>query len=321
MRLRRLIWTTAGLAFVSCVALQAGATAKPAAACGDFLTSRIPQRAPAAPVGSEFVKQVGGLDDDAREIAIRQQFLSGNMPAFLRHLQPVEFHSSTAGRAANVTVCVSPDYLAVGTDKNFFFAPMRLQTALIIAREFRFALPTAKMVDAIYAQARRHLQPRPLPAGDTMRTTSYYWEHNELIAGQRSDLPDSLGLLTAGEKKDLVLTNRLWSYPDRVAIYGWHRLDGSAIQPLSTVHGARYADYSHGVRLVSDTAYVDGEATPLMRVLQDPGLSTLISDEGEIRDPARLVEILSSQPCATDKRARCFGSGERSGVAKVKRVL
>ncbi len=304
MRFRKLIGVAAALALFSCAWLNATAlSARSAPACGSVLTRNIPERPAAAPAGSEFVHEVAGLNEDEREDAIRQQMLAGNIPAFLRQLQPVQFHGPVAGRRlADVTLCVSPDYLAVGTDQNYFFAPMRLQTALIVARQFRFALPTRKMVDAIYAQARMHLQPQPLPAGDTMRTTSYYWHHNELVNAQRAEYPGSLGLLTAGDKKDLVLTNRLWTNPDRVAIYGWHRPDGSAIQPLSTVHGARYADYSHGVRLVSETAYVDGEATPLMNLLEDPQLATLISDEGEIRDPARLVRMLSLRNLTASNR-------------------
>jgi hypothetical protein len=80
----------------------------------------------------------------------------------------------------------------------------------------------------------------------------------------------------------LVLTNRLLANPDRVAIYGWHEDGGRPIQPLSTVHGARYADYSHGVRLVSAMAYVDGAARPLLDLLEDPRLARLVSDEGPI---------------------------------------
>lgn len=296
MRLGKLAGTAAALALFTGTGLDAMAfTASAASSCGSFLTERIPERPGSAPAGSEFVRQVSGLSDDDREAAIRHQMLSGNIPEFLRRLQPVQLQGPVGGRHLDVTVCVSPDYLAVGTDRNYFFAPMRLQTALIIANRFGFALPTRKMVDAIYAQAATHLQPQPLPASAAMRSTSYYWHHNELVLGQRSEYPDALGLLTAGDKKDLVLTNRLWTNPDRVAIYGWHRPDGSPIQPLSTVHGARYADYSHGVRLVSDTAFVDGRPTPLMAVLQDPQLSPLVSDEGGIRDPARLVDMLSTR--------------------------
>ena len=40
---------------------------------------------------------------------------------------------------------------------------------------------------------------------------------------------------------------KLYEFPDRVAIYGWHRPDGRPIQPLSTVHGFRYADRNNFV--------------------------------------------------------------------------
>ena len=67
------------------------------------------------------------------------------------------------------------------------------------------------------------------------------------------------------------------------------------IQPLSTVHGMRYADYSHGVRLVSAIAFVDGEARQLLSLLEDPQAARVFSDEGVIRHPADLVSLLSIQ--------------------------
>jgi hypothetical protein len=235
------------------------------------------------------------MSDDEREGAILEQLLAGNIPSFLRRLTPVHLTGQiSGGRGTEVTVCVSPDYLAVGSDQNFFLVPMRLSTALTVATRFRFALPTPRIVDAIYAQAAVRLQPQPLPASDTMRTTAYYWEHNELVQQQRANLTGVLGALTAGDKKDLVLTNRLWTHPARVAIYGWHRHDGSPIQPLSTVHGARYADYSHGVRLVSDTVYVDGKSKSLLALLQDPQLAGVVSSEGQIRKAADLVNELTA---------------------------
>jgi hypothetical protein len=278
--------------------------ASPAAPCSETLTRQIPARSAAAPGGSEFVQQIRGMSDDERESAILGQLLLGNMPAFLRRLAPVTLSGHlSSGRFASVTVCVSPDYLAIGSDQNFLLVPMRLQTALTVASRFRFALPTPRIVDAIYAQALVHLQPRPLPASDTMRTTAYYWEHNELVREQRLALPEPLGMLTAGDKKDLVLTNRLWSHLARVAIYGWHRPDGRPIQPLSTLHGARYADYSHGIRLVSATAYVDGKAMPLLTLLQDPRMASLFSDEGVIRHAADLVSVLGSRSSAASETA------------------
>jgi hypothetical protein len=236
------------------------------------------------------------MSDDDRESAILEQLLEGNMPQFLRHLTPVALSGVLAsGHRAAAIVCVSADYLAIGSDEDFMLVPMRLRTALTIATRFGFTLPTRRIVNAIYAQAPVHLQPQPLVAGDTMRTTAYYWHHNELVREQRLALPAPLGVLTAGDKKDLVLTNRLWSNPERVAIYGWQQPDGRPIQPLSTVHGMRYADYSHGARLVSAVAYIDGEARQLLSVLEDPQAAALLSDEGVIRHAADLVSLLRSQ--------------------------
>ncbi|MEO0753140.1 MAG: hypothetical protein AAFY25_15190, partial [Pseudomonadota bacterium] len=59
-----------------------------------------------------------------------------------------------------------------------------------------------------------------------------------------------------------------------------HRRNGTPIQPLSTVHGAGYADYSHGVRLVSRTAYLDGQEVDLHQIMANPRYAGIISHEG-----------------------------------------
>lgn len=265
--------------------------------CNPALMKDIPPRSPAAAGGSVFARQIDVIDGSEREAAIERELLAGNMPSFLRRLAPVRLtRTLPSGRSVDITVCVLPDYLAVGSNRDFLFVPMRLSTALSIGRRYGFTLPTAKLVDSIYAQSAVRLLPQPLPAGDQMRSTAYYWRHNELIGEQRASRGLALGMLTAGHKKDLVLTNRLWTHNDRVAIYGWERSDGSPIQPLSTVHGARYADYSHGVRLVSATAYVNGEPRPLFQILADPELAPLLSDEGPIARPADLIVTLSAPP-------------------------
>jgi hypothetical protein len=121
-----------------------------------------------------------------------------------------------------------------------------------------------------------------------MRSSAYLLRHQELIEAQRPDGP--LDLLVSGHKKDLVLTRRLLEHPDRVAIYGWHRPDGRPIQPLSTVHGAGYVDYSHGVRLVWHEVWVDGRPRSIYDVLADPALAPVLSDEGPIRDARNLLD-------------------------------
>ncbi len=259
--------------------------------CGELLAA---QHEAHAPTGSEFTRQIAGLSEDQRESAILDQVLAGNFPAFLRRLEPVRLTSQDVeGTLLTVTLCVAPDYLAVGSDTDYLFVPMRLKTAIAVANHYGALLPTRKIVDAIYAQARVHLRPQPLPAGATMRTTEYYWRHSELVRQQRLSFDLPPGILTAGDKKDLVLTNRSWIYPERVAIYGWHLPDGRPIQPLSTYHGGRYADYSHGIRLVGGVAYVNGVPTPVLNILEDPRLASVVSDEGIIRRPAQLLRQLA----------------------------
>jgi hypothetical protein len=263
--------------------------------CDETALAGIPARPADAMTGSEFASRVETLSEDDREQAIETELLSGNMPAFLTRLAPVTLRgTSREGRSVRVMLCVFPDYLAIGSDRDFVYAPMRLATALTVASRYGFTIPTVRMVDAIYAQSAVHLAPQPLPAGERMRSIAYYRHHSELIEGQRNALGAQMGLLTAGHKKDLVITNRLRRFPDRVAIYGWHRSERDPIQPLSTVHGARYADYSHGVRLVSAVVYVDGEARSMAEVLADPQLASVVSEDGPIPELARFVAGLQA---------------------------
>lgn len=259
-----------------------------------MLGTGIPERPAMSERGSEFAAETQHLDGKERETLIREQLLSGNIPGFLKRLEPVSFEGKRAdGKKVSVTVCVTPDYLAIGSNDDYLRIPMGLETAAMVAERFGFVLPTRHMVDVIYDQAKVHLTPQPMTPGAAMVSTDYFVRHNSDIEEQRTAKRAAEGRLTAGHKKDLVLTNRLREKPGRVAIYGWHRSNGHPIQPLSTVHGAAYADYSHGVRLVSKVAYLDGKAMPIALILQDPQLAGLLSDEGAIPRVARLMRDIS----------------------------
>jgi len=257
------------------------------------LTRSIPNRSVQDLSGSEFVKYVSTMNPQEREQAIRDEILKGNLPEFLRKLVPVELHYGLPNaRSLTATIFVAPDYLAIGSDADFLRIPMNLHTAVLIAERFGFVLPTKKMVDAIYLQSRHHFVPQPLPAGPQMRSTSYYWTHNQMVEDQARGLGVRLGDLVSGDKKDVVMTNRLAVKVGRIAIYGWHRGPGQPIQPLSTIHGANYADYSHGIRLISELALVDGKLRSVYDILRDPLLARILSDEGPI---SRSWESLSLQ--------------------------
>ena len=261
----------------------------------------MPARTAQAPGASVFIAAVAGLGDHERDAAIRRELLAGNLPRFLRQALPATLNALRPdGRRVQLTLCVLSDYLGLGSDSDFMLVPMGLDSAIAVASTFDFMLPTRRIVDLIYRAADVRLQPQPLPASDRMRSAAYLQQHDALVEQQRAALGAAPGALTAGHKKDLVLSARLWQQPGRVAIYGWHRPDGTPIQTLSTVHGARYADYSHGVRLVSQTMFVDGRPARLLDVLADAQLGPLLSDEGPLRPPANWLEsrevIASRQP-------------------------
>lgn len=280
--------------------------------CPSALTASIPPRDASASDGAGFAAKVASEESQAREVAIEEEILQGNLPEFLRRLEPVQFRAALPdGRKVTATICVMPDYLAIGPDRDFLRVPMNLHSAADVAGRFGFVLPTRKMVDAIYSQSTAHLSPQPMPAGPRMRSTAYYARHNHSIREQRLALGIPLGVLISGHKKDVVVSNRLARQPDRIAIYGWHRLDGRPIQPLSTVHGASYADYSHGIRLVSDTMYIDGRPISVRKVLGDPDTAGILSDEGPVAiasarlpEPAiRVARLQTAQPGTTDRGA------------------
>jgi len=247
----------------------------------------IPPRTGELSSGTAFIKNApaGGVE---REQAIYNEISRGNIPGFLRSMKRVEVEwASPSGMKHECVLKVLPDYLAIGSDSDFVRIPMTSDTAQRIADLTDTLLPSVKMVDAIYMNARVKLEPQPLPQGPQMGSNEYYRDHNRMIEHQRLRLGVKLGSLIAGQKKDLVITNRLNGNPDHLAIYGWHRMEDGRpvpIQPLATTHLKDYVDYSHGVRLVSKKVWIDGKATSIVNILRDPELSGILSDEGPIKD-------------------------------------
>ena len=184
-----------------------------------------------------------------------------------------------SGKEILATIEVMPDYLAVGSDADFVRAPIDPRTACRIAQAFGCSLPTRKIVDSIHANATVRLEPRPLT--EAREAIATFVQHHQIIEEQRSAA--KLGELISGIKKDLVLSNRLEEKTNRVAIYGWHRLDGKPIQPLYVSHVRWYVDYSHGARLIKRQIEIDGKPQDLRMVLNSEKWSPLVSDEGPIR--------------------------------------
>ena len=264
--------------------IHGGAENVPSFKSNILAVSRIPVRPPNAITGSEFARRTAGLPEDLRQQAALAELRRGNIPQYIRSLKPITLTKSGQGTAM---VWVTPDYLSIGSDDDFLRIPLTLPSALEISNEFGCTLPTPKIVDAIYRQSALKLTPQPLPAGQMMRSNEFYMRHQQLIQGQLINYHP--GDLISGHKKDVVFTKRLRKNPGKIAIYGWHKKDGCPIQPLSTVHEADYADYSHGIRLVSTTVSINGEKCSIFDALRNPAYAPLLTDEGMIEDPETLA--------------------------------
>lgn len=251
----------------------------------------IPPRSHYAMTGTQFAEKTASMSGREREKAAIKELLKGNIPSFLRKLRPVSL-TSEDGKSRAV-IWVAPDYLAIGSDEDFLRIPLSYPAAVSVASRFGCVLPTRKIVDEIYLQSFFHYTPQPMRPGPMMRSNAYYLEHQRKIETQRAGRP--LGKLVSGHKKDVVITNHLWEKPGRVAIYGWHKTNGEPIQGLSTFHGARYADYSHGVRLISRTVFANGQYRSALDVLEDPSLAPALTYERFINDVRGLISMKNTK--------------------------
>jgi len=226
--------------------------------------------------GSSFYSNAASYQWKQRDSLALQLLLDGNMPSFLNRFVPI--HASiknAAGKTIRATYYVTPDYLSIGSSDDWARVPLTPQTAQLIANRYNCFLPTRKMVNDIYQQATIKLEPVPMFA--FRDSTLTMWQHHLMIEGQRKG---RTGLI-AGIKKDVVISSKLRSTGknDRVAIYGWHKMNGQPIQPLYMGHVNWYVDYSHGIRLVYQTIWVNGKAMNYKNVLNDPSLKSLLCDE------------------------------------------
>lgn len=239
--------------------------------------SLIPTRDPGAASGSDFVQNNLQLMGAPREQNILEEFLHGNIPDFLRNFTSVTVSNSTD----SITYLVTPDYLSIGHDSDYIRMPMTPLTAQKIADKYDCTLPTRKMVNSIWKSAVNKLTPKTIPPDVQISSTARYEQHNELVRQQL--LPLNEKVLTAGHKKDVVITDKLSpnNLGQRVAIYGWFYSNGVPIQDLNaTDHGQFYADYSHGIRLVANDVIVNGNPMRIKDVFSNSRLSLLVSDEG-----------------------------------------
>ncbi|HVS95750.1 MAG TPA: hypothetical protein VHE54_04660 [Puia sp.] len=249
------------------------------AACSSRKYISFPKRTGQVVGGARFYQTVAAWHWKERDSLAVQLALAGDLPAFLHRFVRIRtsITDPVSGKRIDARYYVAPDYLGVGSDEDWARTPLTPMAAQKIADTLNCFLPTRKMVDDIYRQAAVKLEPVPMYAYRDSSVTM--WQHHLIIEGQRKGRKG----LIAGIKKDVVLSGKVPRdpRPDRVAIYGWHRLTGIPIQPLYTGHVDWYVDYSHGIRLVYRTIFINGKAMDYTEVLKSPQLRRLLCDEDD----------------------------------------
>lgn len=178
-------------------------------------------------------------------------------------------------------IAVSSDYMTA----QGIHVPMWPTTAQRVADRFGSLLPTKRIVDLIWQNATVKVPPRSMTprAGVGRASNQLLAEHEAIVSAQiagRQGLRDGL--------KKSVIVGRTASQkargPDpRVTIYGWHRANGVPIQDPTWIHALTYSpDYSHGIRLVSKVAYLNGQPVALESLFANPQYAPLLSETGTL---------------------------------------
>ena len=227
--------------------------------------------------GNEFYHEAFAMNWKERDSFVVKEILAGNVPDFLKKFVAihVSIKDSITGKLIRVVYYAAPDYLSVGTARDWARINITPHAAQKIADTFDCFLPTRKMVDDIYRAAKVKLEPVPMYA--FRDSTPTMWQHHLIIEGQRKGRKG----LIAGIQKDVVISGKISrdNKADRVAIYGWHKLDGTPIQPLYTGHVYWWVDYSQGIRLIYRKIKVQNKWMDYIDVLKDPLLQKLLCDE------------------------------------------
>jgi hypothetical protein len=227
--------------------------------------------------GSGFYHQAFAMKWKERDSFALKEILDGNVPDFLKKFVAihVSIKDATTGKTIKAVYYVAPDYLSIGNNKDWARINITPLAAQEIADSFHCFLPTRKMVDDIYKAAKIKLEPVPMYA--YRDSTPTMWQHHLIVEGQRKGRKG----LIAGIQKDVVISGKISRdpKPDRVAIYGWHKLDGTPIQPLYTGHIYWWVDYSQGIRLIYRKIKINHKWMDYTDVLKDPVLQKLLCDE------------------------------------------
>jgi hypothetical protein len=202
---------------------------------------------------------------------------------------------------ARLTIFVMPDALKLGGVRIGAGAGLAQQ----IADALGAMLLTPKILDLMFAARAVTIPPELQYDATQMLTTHWFVKESARIDAALAAAGDGSGIIqTVG--KPWMLTNLLNAHPGKACNYGWHVPPGTVaankwegtpayasqtlpgiyvLQQPSYAHALDEADYSEMVLLMHQTCTLDGESVPMSKVLTNPALASMVSQEGVLTVP------------------------------------
>lgn len=243
--------------------------------------------------GTEIANSLLGKSGAEREALAWAALLNDEVPAYLldksRWPEIVVSGVDKNSDAHTLTVRMAPRPVEVGDETDPFLMPLWPDTADRYANRRSCILATQKLIDDRWNFSILKLPISPPPGftipGPDMEKTESWIAHNKIIQGI---LAGNQALMSGGKK---AVVSGPGLNGEKVAIYsspfsgtGGPRPSGYPphYQPYSTIHAAKYSDYSHGIWLIDrEGARLDGApVADLMALFVDPVLYPLVSDQG-----------------------------------------
>lgn len=243
--------------------------------------------------GTEFSNAIQSLSPDDREKLILSLFSTGDVPNFIKkdEWRPVILSLMINAKKYTLSIYISP-FLAVGTDADPFYIPMRPETAQEIANQYKSHILSKKLVRDAFSSApgkiplqipqnwngKKLIIPGNLTYTDMTKPTAFSAANQLIVQASKGNLPRDV----AGHSKSVVVGPGLDG--SKVAIYGGYNpaggVDGWAWQSYPGPHEASWVDYSQRIQLVFGRGFLDGKEVAIRDIFLDSVLSVLVSDQG-----------------------------------------
>ena len=141
------------------------------------------------------------MSQNDRENWVLNQVSIGNVPSWLRTLVPITISQTISGMPHTLKYYVAPDYLAIGSDTDYFLEPTTPILAQRIANKLNCTLPTRLMVNQIWTNSTVKMTPDTVtPTNDNNATVPVFILQDNQVDAQRNTTTNTHPIGFAGER-------------------------------------------------------------------------------------------------------------------------